>query len=214
MIYNFEWNEIEDAKWIFVVSTCVNNKLQIMEEIAKHISIDKPKVLKLNVHFYDPRENQSYGQQRIKWICEYLQMWTNFSDTVVIEEIDSLIDAPLQRNLPAYMLEQCGIPVKRLIVSISNPLILLGAPKESVIIHIEKNDDTDELEAAIFNIDNVSILNPNILYTSPLFGVDNIISDTLIDFSKLRTEDSWKEMEKNDELDRKLLTMYHKRIKE
>jgi len=209
MKYNFRWNEIENAKWIFVVGTDVGNKIHIMRDIAKHISENKPKVLEVVDTFYVRLHLRSYGYQRLDYICDFLQNHTNTKDSVIIEEIDSLIEAPLQRNLPEYLTEQCGIPPKRLIVSISNPLILLGAPKESVIILIEKNED--ELEASIFKIDNVEMLNPNILYTSPLFKVHNIMSDNLIDVSKYRTEDSWQEMEENDNLDKKLIELYNAR---
>lgn len=150
MKYKFDWNKIKDAKWIFVVGHGIGNKLPMMLDIAKRISENKPKVLKVDFGFYTSIDATSYGYQRLESICDYLQMQTNTEDSVIIEEIDSLIDASLQRDLPEYLKKECGIPPKRLIVSISNPLILLGAPKESVIILIEKNEDDEELEANIY----------------------------------------------------------------
>lgn len=200
MKYNFKWKEIKKAKWIFVVGSNIGNKIPIMAYIATRISENKPIILKINSGFYNPVDELSFGYQRLEWVCNYLQMHTNTKDSVVIEEIDSLIDAQLQRNLPEYMLKHRGIPAERLIVSISNPLILLGAPKGSVVIHIQKNDDTDELEASIFDIDNVSKYTPNILYTCPLFDVEGITSDNLVNFGDVRTEDTYQKMLENDEV--------------
>lgn len=204
MKYNFKWKEIKDAKWIFVVGSKIGNKVPMMLDIAKHISENSPIALKVNSGFYNPTSEVSFGYQRLGWISNYLQMHTNAKDSVVIEEIDSLIDAQLQRNLPEYLLKQGGIPPKRLIVSISNPLILLGAPKGSVIIHIQKNEDTEKLEASLFDIDNVSKYTPNILYTCPLFDVEGITSDNLVNFGDVRTEDTYQKMLENDELNAQL----------
>ncbi len=199
MKYNFKWNKIKKAKWIFVVGSNVGDKVPIMLDIAKQISENKPKVLRVTYFIYNPDYSLSYGYQRLEGICSYIQMHTNAQDTLVIEEIDSLIDAQLQRNLPEYIEKQVGFP-NRLIVSISNPLILLGAPKGSIVIHIQKSEDTDELEASIFDIDNVSKYTPNILYTCPLFDVEGITSDNLVNFGDVRTEDTYQKMLENDEV--------------
>lgn len=134
--------------------------------------------------------------------------YSDFNGIVIIDELENHLHPNFQRRLPGLL--STLFPKIQFIASIHSPIPLLGAPKDSLIIRVDR-DAENGITAQRITIDNIETLNPNILFSSPIFGFTSLVSDNLVEMSKFRTEDSWQEMEDNDELDKKLIEMYNKR---
>jgi len=136
------------------------------------------------------------------------QNYTDFTGIVIIDELENHLHPIFQKKLPSLL--SSVFPKIQFITSVHSPIPLLGAPKESVIIKVNR-DAEQSITAEKIVIDNIETLNPNILFTSAIFGFSSIINDNLVDKQNLRTENSWQEMKETDDIDKKLLELYNKR---
>lgn len=136
------------------------------------------------------------------------QNYADFTGIVIIDELENHLHPIFQKKLPSLL--SSVFPKIQFITSVHSPIPLLGAPKESVIIKVNR-DAEQFITAEKIVIDNIETLNPNILFTSAIFGFSSIINDNLVDKQNLRTENSWQEMKETDDIDKKLLELYNKR---
>ena len=136
--------------------------------------------------------------------------YSEYTGIIIIDELENHLHPIFQKKLPSLLSEI--FPKIQFITSVHSPIPLLGAPENTVILKVNR-DAEKKITIERIVIDNIESLNPNILFTSPVFGFTSIINDNLIDLKKLRTEDSWEEMKKNDEIDKELLTLYNSRKK-
>ena len=119
---------------------------------------------------------------------------------VIIDELDLHWHPKLQKQIPELFSEV--FPGIQFIVSTHSPIPLLGAPKNSVILKVNR---TKEEGITIEKVDvDLKNLTPNLLLTSGIFDMDNIFSSQLEDLTEVRTEDTFDKMTKNDEVDRYL----------
>ncbi|GLU50587.1 AAA family ATPase [Dyadobacter frigoris] len=119
---------------------------------------------------------------------------------VIIDELDLHWHPKLQKQIPELFSEV--FPGIQFIVSTHSPIPLLGAPKNSVILKVNR---TKEEGITIEKVDvDLKNLTPNLLLTSGIFDMDNIFSSQLEDLTEVRTENTFDEMTKNDEVDKYL----------
>ncbi len=130
----------------------------------------------------------------------------NYEGIIVIDELENHLHPIFQKKLPGLL--SSTFPKIQFITSVHSPIPLLGAPPHSIILKVNR-DPERQITIEKVTIDTIESLNPNILFTSPIFGFSSIVSDNLIDTSKLRTENSWQDVQKNDELDKELLNLYN-----
>jgi predicted ATPase len=116
---------------------------------------------------------------------------------VLIDEIDLHFHPKLQKQLPTLLSKV--FPKVQFIVSTHSPIPLLGAPHNSVILKVKRNekDGVDVERVAI----DLKYLTPNILLTSGVFDMEDFVSVQNDDLSKTRTENSAAAMQQNDEVE-------------
>jgi predicted ATP-binding protein involved in virulence len=127
------------------------------------------------------------------------QSTDNFSDLegiVLIDEIDLHLHPKYQKLFVQKLTEL--FPKIQFIVSTHSPIPLLGSPPNSVIINVSRTRE-DGIKAELLDID-FSVLTPNAILSSPIFGFQDLIPDSKSDNKMIRTEDTFKEVEFNDQL--------------
>lgn len=97
---------------------------------------------------------------------------SEFRGIVIVDEIDLHLHPQGQKKLILALSEV--FPNIQFIVSTHSPIPLLGAPKESIFITIER-DYNSSINAKKLDIDITNLL-PNTLLSSPIFGFNSIIN--------------------------------------
>lgn len=115
---------------------------------------------------------------------------------VLIDEIDLHLHPKYQKLFVEKLTEL--FPKIQFIVSTHSPIPLLGAPKNSVIINVSRTRE-EGIKAELLDID-FSVLTPNSILSSPIFGFQDLIPDSKSDDKMVRTEDTFQEVEFNDQL--------------
>ena len=115
---------------------------------------------------------------------------------VVIDEIDLHLHPKYQKLFVQKLTEL--FPNIQFIVSTHSPIPLLGAPASSVIINVSRTREHG-IKAELLDID-FSVLTPNAILSSPIFGFQDLIPDSKSDDKMIRTEDTFQEVEFNDQL--------------
>ena len=115
---------------------------------------------------------------------------------VIIDELDLHLHPKWQRELP--MLLSNAFPKIQFIASTHSVIPFLGAPKNSVFIKVNRSRETG-ITAQKLDID-VTNLSPNLILTSPIFGMETIRSINSESVHDVRLEDTFDELEKNNKL--------------
>jgi predicted ATP-binding protein involved in virulence len=115
---------------------------------------------------------------------------------VIIDEIDLHLHPKYQKLFVQKLTEL--FPKIQFIVSTHSPIPLLGAPPNSVIINVSRTRE-EGIKAELLDID-FSVLTPNAILSSPIFGFQDLIPDSKPDDKMIRTEDTFQEVEFNDQL--------------
>ncbi|REA63750.1 hypothetical protein DSL64_04795 [Dyadobacter luteus] len=122
---------------------------------------------------------------------------TKLKGIVIIDELDLHWHPKLQKQIPELFGEV--FPGIQFIVSTHSPIPLLGAPKNSVILKVNR---TKEEGITIQRVEiDLKSLTPNLLLTSGIFDMDDIFSSQSADITAVRTEETFSEMIKNDQVD-------------
>lgn len=119
---------------------------------------------------------------------------------VIIDEIELHLHPKYQKWLPSKLSEL--FPNIQFIVSTHSPIPLLGAPKESVFLKVNRNE---EQGITVERIDiDIAGLNPNMVLTSPVFGFDDIFSSSKDKNTVIRKEDVYNDALFYKKLDERL----------
>ena len=119
---------------------------------------------------------------------------------VLIDEIDLHLHPKYQKLFVQKLTEL--FPKIQFIVSTHSPIPLLGAPKNSVIINVSRTRE-EGIKAELLDID-FSVLTPNAILSSPIFGFQDLIPESKSDDKMIKTEDTYKEVLFNDQLDKQI----------
>ncbi|MFT5648126.1 MAG: putative ATPase [Aureispira sp.] len=120
---------------------------------------------------------------------------------VLIDEIDIHLHPNWQKKFVQTLTKL--FPKIQFIASTHSPIPLLGAPKETVILNVEKPSSREGIKVRKLDID-VTTLTPNTILTSPIFGFEGIISDAHQPDEPLYTGDTYNDVVFEQHLDRKL----------
>ena len=126
--------------------------------------------------------------------------YKNLSGIVLIDEIDLHLHPKYQKLFVQKLTEL--FPKIQFFVSTHSPIPLLGAPKNSVIINVTRTLE-EGIKAELLDID-FSVLTPNAILSSPIFGFQDLIPESKSDDEMIRTEDTYKEVLFNDQLDKQI----------
>lgn len=118
--------------------------------------------------------------------------FTKLSGIVIIDEVDLHWHPKWQREIPKILSEL--FPKIQFIATTHSPLPLLGAPKNSIFLKVERNIH-DGIMCRKVDID-IEKLMPNSLFTSPLFDMDSITNVNIKSLDDVDTTDDYKEIEK------------------
>jgi predicted ATP-binding protein involved in virulence len=121
---------------------------------------------------------------------------------VLIDEIDIHLHPNWQRKLPELLDEY--FPLIQFIITTHSPIPLLGAPEGSRIFVIKRVSTLGVTAERLDTKIHFENLLPNSLLTSPIFDLSEIIPDTNKNLNNLRTEDTYQELNENDEVRKKL----------
>jgi predicted ATPase len=119
---------------------------------------------------------------------------------VIIDELDLHWHPKLQKQIP--QLFSMVFPKIQFIVSTHSPIPLLGAPHNSVILKVTRTKE-EGIQVERVPVE-LKYLTPNLILTSGIFDMDDVLSVENDDITKTRTEDSFEEMKHNDEVEQYL----------
>lgn len=129
-------------------------------------------------------------------IYQKVEDFQDLQGIVLIDEIDLHLHPKYQKLFVEKLTEL--FPKIQFIVSTHSPIPLLGAPKNSVIINVSRTRE-EGIKAELLDID-FSVLTPNSILSSPIFGFQDLIPESKSDDKMIRTEDTFQEVEFNDQL--------------
>lgn len=122
---------------------------------------------------------------------------------VIIDELDLHFHPNWQKRLPGLLSNV--FPRIQFIASTHNPIPLLGAPKNSVFLKVNRNESEGITIERLEQIEKqLPDLLPNTMLTSPVFGFQEIFAATHSINKRVRTENSYDEIILSDTLDERL----------
>lgn len=127
----------------------------------------------------------------------------NLSDLegiVIIDEIELHLHPKYQKLFVQKLTEL--FPKIQFIASTHSPIPLLGAPAETVILHVTRTEERG-IEVEKLDID-FSVLTPNAILTSPIFGFQELIPESKPDSTMVRSEQTYQEVLFNEQLDKQI----------
>ncbi len=127
---------------------------------------------------------------------------SEFRGIVLIDEIDIHLHPKLQKELVEQLTRT--FPGIQFIATTHSAIPLLGAPKGSCIFKVDRNSING---VTVQRLDDKLILGdllPNTILTSPIFGLDDIVPKSHDGNNIVRTETTYKDVEFNDEVKRKI----------
>ena len=125
---------------------------------------------------------------------------SGLSGIVIIDELDLHLHPKMQKEMPILLSKI--FPKVQFIVSTHSVIPLMGAPEGSIFLKVSR-DITKGIEVEKIDIDIANLL-PNSILTSPLFGLESILSGQNKDFFKLWTEHDYNEIESEEKRNKKL----------
>lgn len=131
-------------------------------------------------------------------------------DIVLIDEFDAHLHPKWQYILPKSLSEI--FPNVQFIVSTHSPIPLLGSPKNSTFLKVNRN-----IEQGIYieNWSDIEIKNltPNTVFSSPMFDLESLIASSNEDLEELRTEDTYSKILENKEIEKQISELDEDTIK-
>lgn len=122
---------------------------------------------------------------------------TKLKGIVIIDELDLHWHPKLQKQIPSLF--SSVFPKVQFIVSTHSPIPLLGAAHNAVVLKVIR---TKEEGVKIERVEvDLKYLTPNLILTSGIFDMDDVLSVENDDLTKTRTEETFDEMKHNDEVD-------------
>jgi len=125
-----------------------------------------------------------------------VKTFNDLEGIVLIDEIELHLHPKYQKLFVEKLTEL--FPKIQFIVSTHSPIPLLGAPANSVIINVTRTKE-EGIQAKLLDID-FSVLTPNTILSSPIFGFQDLIPNSKSNDKMIRTEDTFAEVEFNDQL--------------
>ena len=124
-----------------------------------------------------------------------LKSLSDLKGIVLIDELELHLHPRYQKLLPGKLSEL--FPNVQFIASSHSPIPLLGAPKETVILKVDRTEDKGVVVEKL-DID-ISVLQPNAILTSPIFGFRDILAESHTETSgKVRPEAQYDLILEND----------------
>lgn len=124
----------------------------------------------------------------------------NLRGIVIIDEIELHLHPKYQKLLPKTLSEI--FPNILFIVSTHSPIPLLGMPKETTLLKINRSMEKG-ITVERLDVDFTNLL-PNAILTSPVFGFQNILPTGHDGEKIISVADSYKELKDNEKIEQKI----------
>lgn len=111
---------------------------------------------------------------------------------VIIDEIDLHLHPILQKKLVEDLTQT--FRKIQFVVSTHSPIPLLGAPKNSIVYNVTRNTSDGVCVKSLRNIDFSNML-PNMMLTSPIFGMEEIKPESNSDIRKMMVDNNYDDIE-------------------
>jgi len=129
------------------------------------------------------------------------EKYSDFFGIVLIDEIENHLHPILQRELPIALSKV--FPNIQFIISTHSPIPLLGANKNSLILRVNRSKEEGVTVERLDEIIDFPTLLPNTILTSPIFGFQEIFSESKDNNDFVRVENTYDEvLENNDQMKR------------
>lgn len=127
---------------------------------------------------------------------EDVQEVKDLTGIVLIDELEAHLHPKWQRAFPKLLSET--FPNVQFVISTHTPMVLLGLPENSVLLHVKNPDDgkiiVEQLEMDVQN------MTPQQLLTSPLFGLEQLRSLYNQELEELHTTEDYQALIKRQEV--------------
>lgn len=130
----------------------------------------------------------------------HVEQLSELAGIVIIDELENHLHPKWQYQLPTLL--STVFPNIQFIAATHSVIPILGAPKNSVFLKLDRSK-AKGITVERVDIDVANLL-PNSILTSPIFDMDTIRPIANEDIGKLRTEDTYDEVEANDAIDKQL----------
>lgn len=125
------------------------------------------------------------------------------SGIIIIDELDLHLHPKLQRKLPSLLSK--AFPNVQFIASTHSPIPLLGALQHSVFLKVNRDVENGITVERLEDMEQqISSILPNTILSSPIFGMRDIFPVTYNSENGIRTEDTYAEIEFNDQVKKEL----------
>lgn len=125
------------------------------------------------------------------------KLYADFYGIVLIDEIENHLHPILQRELPKALSDV--FPQVQFIISTHSPIPLIGAESNSIILKVNRGKNEGvTIERLDETVDLANLL-PNTILTSPIFGFQDIFSESKEDNDFVRVETTYADVQNNDE---------------
>lgn len=121
---------------------------------------------------------------------------SDLTGIVLIDEIEAHLHPKWQREFPKLL--STIFPKIQFIVTTHSVITFLGMPKNSVFFNVSRSENGGT-EVKRVDIDVANFL-PHQILTSPIFGMENVLSVENTDFGKIRTENTYDEVVEHDKI--------------
>ncbi len=121
---------------------------------------------------------------------------SDLTGIVLIDEIEAHLHPKWQREFPKLL--STIFPKIQFIVTTHSVITFLGMPKNSVFFNVSRTENGGT-EVKRVDIDVANFL-PHQILTSPIFGMENVLSVENTDFGKIRTENTYDEVVEHDKI--------------
>lgn len=122
---------------------------------------------------------------------------------VLIDEIELHLHPRWQKQIPRILSE--FFPKVQFIASTHSPIPLLGAPEKSIFLKIDRSTDNGITIKRLKKLErDVKYLMPNSIFTSEIFGFNEIESEYNPRIDAIRTEDNYDEIQELERAKRRL----------
>ncbi len=126
--------------------------------------------------------------------------WEDLQGIVIIDELELHLHPTYQKILPQQLSKL--FPKIQFIASTHSPIPLLGMPKETVVINIDR-DGAEGITCQKLDVDFSTLL-PNAILSSEIFGFEDIIADSANSLAEVETVDDAQAAKRLKEIKRKL----------
>lgn len=140
-----------------------------------------------------------------------IQKTEDLKGIVIIDEMDLHLHPKWQKELPTRL--STIFPNVQFIASTHSPIPLLGSPKNALFLRVRKNDQ-NRIEVDNLEISDINRFQPNIILSSPIFGMEDIFHIGRENIDEVKTEDTWAEMKRSEETKAFLMKKLRERKKQ